>query len=99
MNNADISKGLILPRNIIGTHIQIDNIKNNNLISSNITTRTLSSTKKDSDYINFNTNIFSPNNNLLGTISSGNGASSREKLLLIMILILIGTIKTEFFNK
>ena len=80
MNNVDISKQLILPKNTTGTHIQIDNIEANNLTSPNITTRVLSSTKKDGDYINFNTNIYSPYDNLLGTISSGNEKSKRTTI-------------------
>lgn len=49
-------------------------------LAPNITTRKLSSTKKNGDYIDFNTNILSPNNNLLGTISSGNEASKKTKI-------------------
>ncbi len=50
------------------------------LLAPNITTRALSSTKKEGDYINFNTSIYSPNNNLLGTISSGHEGSKRTKI-------------------
>lgn len=81
MNNVDISKGLILPYNTTGSHIKIDDIEvNKNLTSPNITTRGISSTKKDGDYININSNLYSPNNNLLGTISSGNEASKKTKI-------------------
>ena len=50
------------------------------LLAPKITTRELSSTKKDGDYINFNTSIYSPKDNLLGTISSGHEGSKRTKI-------------------
>lgn len=49
--------------------------------ASKIITRHLYSTKEDNnDFINFNCGLYSPNNNLLGTISSGNEASKRTKI-------------------
>ena len=56
------------------------NISATTITAPTITTRALKSTKANGDYINFDTNIFSPNNNLLGTISSGNEASKRTKI-------------------
>ena len=78
MNNVDISQKLILPKNTV---CQINDLTiTNNLTVPNITTRTISSTKKDDDYINFNTNIYNPNYNLLGTIYLGNEQCKRPKI-------------------
>ena len=52
-----------------------------NFTAPNITTRVLRSTKTNGDYINFDTSIFSPNDNLLGTIKSGYEPSKRSKVI------------------
>ena len=65
-----------------GDTVKLKNIElTGTLTAPNITTRILKSTKANGDYIDFDTNIFSPNNNLLGTISSGNEASGRKKII------------------
>ena len=58
MNNVDISKQLILPKNTTGTHIKIDEIEVNNKLSApNITTTNITAPNITTNNITSNNTI------------------------------------------
>ena len=52
------------------------------LTATNITTKYISSTGKDGNYVDIKSGLYSPNDNLLGTIKSGYEPSKRSKVII-----------------